>query len=201
MSVKLQIILASASPRRKELLRLLGQDFIVDPACVDETVGRSRLAPKIYALKNALLKAKTVAERHPQKVVLGVDTIGVLGGKILEKPSDPEDARKMLRALSGKKHTVYSAVALVHAATKKTMTAIEKTTVTFRILSRAEIAAYVATGEPMDKAAAYAIQGGAAVFVKAVHGDYTNIIGLPVTLFVNLRDKMEKHLQKATKVE
>lgn len=195
------LILASTSPRRKALLNLLGQDFTVDPAHTDETKGRGKMMPRQYVLKNALLKVKTVAQRHPNKIVLGVDTIGVFGKRILEKPRNATDARRILGFLSNKTHIVYSGVALMHAQTKTIFTGVEKTRVTFRTLTKTEIAAYVATGEPMDKAAAYAIQGGAAVFVKAVHGDYTNIIGLPVSLFLKLQEKMMKALQKAKNIE
>lgn len=195
------LILASASPRRKALLDLLGQDCTVDPAHSNEIEGRERMTPRQYVLKNALLKAKTVARRHPKKIVLGVDTIGVFGKKILEKPRNARDARRILHFLSNKTHIVYSGVALVHAQTGTIFTGLEKTRVTFRTLTKKEIAAYVATGEPMDKAAAYAIQGGAAVFVKAIQGDYTNIIGLPVVLFLNLQEKMVKALKKAKNSE
>lgn len=201
MRSKCHLILASQSPRRKKILQRLKEDFIVDAGKINETAGLKRLTPKNYVLKNAILKAKIVAKRHPQKIVLGVDTVGAMDKIILEKPKNQKDARRMLALLSGRTHMVYSGIALVHAKTGTMCTGIEKTTVKFRHLSHQEIAAYVATGEPMDKAAAYAIQGGAAIFVKKIVGDYSNIIGLPVTLFLELKEKMIKKLKKAKNSE
>lgn len=201
MASKLQIVLASQSPRRKKILQQLKEDFIVDAGKINETTGRKRLTPKNYVLKNAILKAKTVAKRHPREVILGVDTVGAIDKIILEKPKNRKDACRILTLLSGRTHIVYSGIALFHAKTGIIYTGIQKTAVTFRKLTKQEIAAYVATGEPMDKAAAYAIQGGAAVFVKKIVGDYMNIIGLPVALFLELKEKMIKQLQKAKNSE
>jgi septum formation protein len=186
-----EIILASASPRRKELLARLGLAFRVVESGLDEAPWPGE-KPASYALRNALDKARAVAAREvpssdtptppypdtPIRIILSADTIVVLGDRILEKPRDAADARAMLRDLSGREHEVVTGVCLL--AEGREIGVVSRSTVRFRDLADAEIAAYVATGEPMDKAGAYAIQGGAAPFVAATRGSYTNIVGLPM---------------------
>lgn len=170
-------MLASSSPRRRELLGILGIPFLVQHADIDESV-RPGESPTTYVARLAREKAQTVARSHPGAPVLGADTTVILGDDILAKPVDADDARRMLRALSGKMHHVTTGVCLVvdeHAHDH-----VETTTVFMRPVPEPEIEAYIATGEPMDKAGAYAIQGGAAKWIYRIEGDYFNVMGLPV---------------------
>lgn len=190
-----QLILASASPRRQELLAALPLCFEVIPSHVpeDRLPGES---PEVYALRLAVDKAREIAYRRPTKWVLGADTIVVLDGdpgRILEKPASIEDATRMLSELSGRPHWVMTGMALLRlngsGGTEDAMNWIEKSRVVFRPLTREEIEQYAASGEPMDKAGAYAIQGGAAKFVDRFEGSYSNIVGLPMeSLEVRLRE-------------
>lgn len=173
------LILASASPRRAELLRNAGIAFSVDPAHVPEQPLENE-PPQDYAKRLAREKARAVLARHPQDAVLGADTIVVIGGRVLEKPLDIDDAARMLRALSGRTHEVITGVCLAAAGFERTQA--ESTRVTFAELSDQEIAGYVATGEPMDKAGAYAIQGIASRWAVRIEGCYFNVVGLPVPL-------------------
>jgi len=173
------LILASASPRRAELLRNAGIAFSVDPAHVPEQPLENE-PPQEYAKRLAREKARAVLARHPQDAVLGADTIVVIGGRVLEKPLDIDDAARMLRALSGRTHEVITGVCLAAAGFERTQA--ESTRVTFAELSDQEIAGYVATGEPMDKAGAYAIQGIASRWAVRIEGCYFNVVGLPVPL-------------------
>ena len=176
------LILASASPRRRELLGALGVAFEVVVAGIDEKPW-AREMPASYALRNASEKAREVWTRGGRDaLVLAADTIVVMDDHILEKPVDAEHAVAMLRQLSGRSHEVITGVCLVQArdgALREWGEAI-RTAVHFRAMTESEIAAYVATGEPMDKAGAYAIQGGAAVFVEGYDGSYSNVVGLPM---------------------
>jgi len=175
------IVLASSSPRRQNLLRHLGVAFEVDPSDVEEIIPEGA-APQEAAETLALQKASEVGERHPDSVVLAADTIVVLDGAVLGKRESQEDARRMLRMLSGRTHAVYTGVALVHRRSGREFIAHEKTLVTFSPLSDEEIAGYVATGSPMDKAGAYGIQDDrGALFVCHLEGDYYNVMGLPVS--------------------
>jgi septum formation protein len=178
-----QLVLASASPRRADLLRAAGIDFDVRPAGVDESI-RAGEAPEHYACRVAFAKARAVSERIPGHLVLGADTIVVVDGQILGKPSNANDAGRMLRILSGRSHQVMTAVALLGATSSGSVdeTCIETTTVEFAPLSDGQIAWYVASGEPLDKAGAYAVQGLASRFVTRVEGSYSNVVGLPVSL-------------------
>jgi len=172
-----RLILASASPRRAELLRNAGIAFEVDAADLHE----ERLAgekPLGYAQRLALDKARTVLTRYPDAVVLGADTVVVVDEHLLEKPRDSEDAKRMLRLLSGRAHQVVTGVSLLSASLERTETEI--TQVVFNPMSEQEIADYVVTGEPMDKAGAYGIQGMASRWVGRIEGDYFNVVGLPV---------------------
>jgi len=173
------LILASASPRRAELLRNAGIAFSVDPAHVPEQPLENE-PPQEYAKRLAREKARAVLARHPKDAVLGADTIVVIGGRVLEKPLDIDDAARMLRALSGRTHEVITGVCLAAAGFERTQA--ESTRVTFAELSDQEIAGYVATGEPMDKAGAYAIQGIASRWAVRIEGCYFNVVGLPVPL-------------------
>ncbi|MGH9497386.1 MAG: Maf family protein [Candidatus Sulfotelmatobacter sp.] len=183
------LVLASASPRRQELLRAAGIPFTVQPANVDETIHAGE-APSDYAKRLAREKALTVWKRRSQDVILGADTIVVAGDSILGKPADPDDAVRMLRMLSGREHCVITGVAVVSAgyplpgASNRPLVKVasEATKVLMSDISDPEIRDYVATGEPMDKAGAYAIQGIASRWIPRIEGDYSNVVGLPLTL-------------------
>jgi septum formation protein len=173
------LILASSSPRRRELLAAAQIAFTVESLPVDESPipGES---PTAYAMRLAHEKAQAVFARHPQSTVLGADTIVVCDDHILGKPADAADAARMLRQLSARAHQVTTAVALI--SPRGTQVTSCTTTVSMRSISEEEIKNYIATNEPMDKAGAYAIQGGAAPFITSVDGDYQNVVGLPVAL-------------------
>jgi septum formation protein len=175
------IVLASNSPRRKDLLRMIGADFKVDPADVDERIlpGES---PKDYVIRVALDKARVASRRAGAGIVIAADTIVVLNGEILGKPFDAVDAERMLTMLAGKMHQVMTGLAVVEADTRKTLTRISVTRVWFRNLMRDEIESYVATGEPLDKAGAYGIQKRGALLVSRIEGCYFNVVGLPLSL-------------------
>jgi len=174
------IILASASPRRRELLTRAGIEHTVEAADVDETPYAGE-RPAAYAERLARAKAAAVAQRHagtPDVRVVGADTIVVVGDDILGKPQDAADARAMLARLSGREHVVLTAVAV--ACGRQLESSVAETAVVMRALGASEIADYVASGEPMDKAGAYAIQGGAAGFVCRISGDFDTVVGLPI---------------------
>ena len=177
------LILASASPRRADLLRSAGIDVEVRPADVDESL-RPGETPTEYVCRVALEKARAVSDRLPGQAVLGADTVVVVDGEILGKPRDGSDARRMLRLLSGRDHRVITGVTLLGSggARADVDTRTEATTVEFAALSDAEIEWYVATGEPTGKAGAYAIQGLGSRFVTRIEGSYSNVVGLPVHL-------------------
>jgi septum formation protein len=171
------LILASASPRRAELLRNAGISFIVEPAHVPEQPMADE-RPLEYAKRLARDKARAVATRHPDNVVLGADTIVMVDEHLLEKPRDGVDAARMLQLLSGREHEVITGVCVVAPGFEQTEA--ETTEVRFGSLSETEIASYIVTGEPMDKAGAYAIQGIASRWVERIDGCYFNVVGLPV---------------------
>lgn len=170
-----KVILASASPRRREILELAGVPFEVFPA--DGEKAPDGLPPREYALALAKSKAQAVAARFPDRVVLGADTVVVRDGTVLGKPKDENDAVEMLLSLQGRTHTVITAV-FVCAPWHRDGFA-DETTVQFYPMTRAEAQAYVATGEPMDKAGSYAIQGYGMRFVKRIEGDFYTVMGLP----------------------
>lgn len=176
-----KIILASASPRRKELLATAGVEFEVLVSDADETIPEGTL-PVDAAMLTAEKKALAVAGKCTGAVVIGADTIVVLDGRILGKPKDEADAKAMLRFLSGREHEVITGVCLTDGAKTKKFAKVSK--VRFYELTDEEIAAYVATNEPMDKAGAYGIQGRGCVLVESIEGDYFNIVGLPVAATV-----------------
>ena len=182
------IVLASASPRRQELLRNAGIPFTVQPADIKETPLAGE-APRECAERLAREKASAVFQSNPQACVLGADTIVVVDDIILGKPRDAEDAARMLRLLSGRMHFVITGVCIVGPVASgqwsvagNTRAASETTLVTMCEISDAEIRFYIATGEPMDKAGAYAIQGMASRWIPRIEGDYSNVVGLPVAL-------------------
>lgn len=179
-------ILASGSPRRREMLRQLGLDFESVPAPADvEEPWAGGEAPDAYARRMAEAKAAAVAADRPEALILAADTIVVLDGAVLGKPTDADHARSMLARLSGRDHTVHTGVAL-RSPEGGTASGVETTTVTFRPLEPSEIDAYVATGEPLDKAGAYGIQAYGATLVERVSGCYYNVLGFPVGRILGL---------------
>ncbi len=170
------LILASQSPRRRQLLSLFNIPFTVKVADIDETMDEA-LPPCQEVARLSLQKALAVA-RAPQDVVVAADTVVVCQGKVLGKPATPEDAKAMLRLLSGRAHQVMTGITVLTDTARETRTEI--TDIYFRPLTEEEISDYVRTGEPMDKAGAYGIQGGAALFAEKLVGDYYNVVGLPV---------------------
>jgi septum formation protein len=190
------LVLASASPRRQELLRNAGILFTVQPADIDESplAGESALG---CAKRLAREKAMAVFQGHPKSYVLGADTVVAVDDLILGKPRDAEDAARMLRLLSGRRHAVITGVCVVEpvvggqwSVVSHTIVASETTFVTMCEISDDEIRDYIATGEPMDKAGAYAIQGRASRWIPRIEGDYSNVVGLPVALvYAMLRER------------
>jgi septum formation protein len=179
----MRLVLASASPRRRELLESAGIAFDVDAADVDES-RRDGEPPTLYVERLARLKAESVAQRHPTRAVLGADTAVVVGSDVLGKPADAADAAAMLRRLSGRAHDVLTGVALAWKGA--THARVDRTVVHMSDLSDADIAWYVASGEPMDKAGAYAIQGLASRFITRIEGSYGTVVGLPVACVLQL---------------
>ena len=174
-----KIILASASPRRKELLEKIGLKFEVDASDGEEKIDLG-LEPGAIVRQLSIDKAKSVAARHPDTVIIAADTIGVIGKKILGKPHTANEAAKMLREISGKSHLVITGFTLLDTANNRMFTGTVSTVVHIKKLTGEEIEAYVKTGEPLDKAGAYAIQGLGAVIVEKIEGDYYNVMGLPL---------------------
>ncbi len=180
------LVLASSSPRRHELLCYLGIPFTVDPSGIDEPL-LPGLTPAQQAVRLAEDKARDVAKRHPDAVVIGADTLVDLAGQILNKPYDREDALRMLRLLTGATHLVHSGIAVWHRGVIRSR--LVSTAVRMRRADEAAIAAYVATGEPMDKAGAYAAQGEGAALIEDVEGSYLAVVGLPL---LALRDLLQQ---------
>ena len=180
-----RLVLASASPRRAEILRAVGWPFEAEAADVDEAL-RAGEPPVDYVERLAREKAGAVARARLFGLVLGADTVVVVEGEVLGKPRDAEDARRMLRLLRGRWHEVLTGVALVRAEDARAAVAHERTRVRFAEMTDAEVDWYVSTGEPADKAGAYAVQGRAALFIDGLEGDYWNVVGLPVRLVYEL---------------
>jgi septum formation protein len=178
------LYLASGSPRRAELLRQIGLDFRILPSRVEEKrrprEGATAYVKRLSTDKAAEVRARLQAKGLRSGWVLGADTVVVLGSKVLEKPANVAAARAMLASLSGRRHQVMTGVSLLPLGPGKSQAFVEKTSVVFRRLPAQSIAAYVASGEPMDKAGAYGIQGRAAVFVQRIDGCYFNVVGLPL---------------------
>ena len=178
------LVLASQSPRRAQLLTMLGLTFDVVPADVDETQEPGE-APTVHAERLAREKALAVAARRAEALVIGSDTVVVVDDQVLGKPRDDEHAVRMLLALQGRDHTVATGVAIAHGGTE-VVSAVELVTVRFRIFDEATARAYVATREPMDKAGAYGIQGYGATIVERVDGDFFAVMGLPLVCLTTL---------------
>ena len=182
-----QVILASQSPRRRELLSLVGIAHTVMPADIDESALPDE-APVPHVERLARAKALAMASHHPDAVVIAADTIVVLDGEILGKPRDAADARAVLARLAGRMHTVFTAMAVARHGHVES--AVEEVDVTFRALSADDIAHYVATGEPMDKAGSYGIQGVGATIVERIDGDYFSVMGLGLRRLVELLERV-----------
>jgi septum formation protein len=175
-----QIILASASPRRKEILKKTGLPFIVYESDYEED-NNIALEPAELAVRHSLGKALDIMPRYKNALVISADTIVVLGKKIFGKPRDEAEAAAMLKALSGKAHTVITGFTILDTAVKKSFSKAVETEVFFNRLDKNEIAAYIASGEPMDKAGAYGVQGLGAAIVRKIDGDFFNVMGLPLS--------------------
>ncbi len=187
------IILASSSPRRRELLRQIGLTFSTDPADIDE----GRLpgeSPEESAVRIARDKARVTASRKAEGIVIGADTIVVLDDAVLGKPKDARDAERMLSMLSGRVHQVITGVAVIEAQSGRNAVRASITRVWFRKLSPQEIASYVAGGEPLDKAGAYGIQGKGALLVSKIEGCYSNVVGLPLALLAEMLTEFDVRL-------
>jgi septum formation protein len=180
---EVHVVLASASPRRRDLLDLIGIRHTVSPADVDESLRLGEL-PEAYVERLAREKAETLAASHADSLIIGADTTVVIDDLVLAKPQDAGDAERMLGMLSGRSHTVMTAVAVNYQG--KTVSGVEIVDVTFRALSEDEIRNYVATGEPMDKAGSYGIQGYGATIVRRIDGDYFAVMGLSLVKLVAL---------------
>ena len=178
-----RVVLASQSPRRRELLNLIGMRHEVRPAHIDESVLPGE-EPLPHAERLARGKALAIAAEEPDALVIGSDTIVVVDGEILGKPGDEDEARRMLRRLSGREHLVFTAVAVAHGG--RIVSSVEEVGVVFRQLTDEEIDAYVATGEPLDKAGGYGIQGYGATIVERIEGDYFAVMGLALGRMVRL---------------
>ncbi|NIA29372.1 MAG: septum formation inhibitor Maf [Actinobacteria bacterium] len=187
-----KLILASQSPRRADLLSLIGFDFDVRPSRIDEDSIRET-EPEKHVKALSLAKAKKVARSVEKGLVVGADTIVVLNGEILGKPSSPEDAARMLRKLSGRVHKVYTGFTIIEMPGGRTVSDFEMTAVRFRQLADWEIKNYVSTQNPMDKAGAYGIQDQSAVFAERIEGCFYNVVGFPLTKFyVTLLEFVQK---------
>lgn len=181
----MEIVLASASERRCELLRRLGLQFTVDPSdCAEEVF--AGLGPAQRARRISLEKARIVAARHPCSLIIAADTFGVLRGRILGKPRTPDEAVLMLKVLSGKTHRVITGLTVLDTASGRSVSRLVTTRVIFRRLRRGEIESYVKTGEPLGKAGAYAIQGRGALLVNRIEGDFYNVVGLPLSVLAQV---------------
>ena len=180
-----KLILASASPRRSELLQSIGLSFEVEPSLVDERPYQDE-SPANYTIRLARAKAMDVSRKFNTGLVLGADTVVVVDSKLLGKPESDIEALEMLRLLSGRWHAVITGIALLDIETGKEATDFDKTLVRFAPLSEDEMEWYVSTGEPLDKAGAYAVQGCGAIFISEINGNYHNVVGLPLSLMYRL---------------
>lgn len=183
-----KIILASSSPRRRELLQNLGLEFQIHPSGTDETFNDGLKPGEIVELL-AERKAKDVARSYSQGLVIGSDTIVVVNDKVLGKPKDHQEAFEMLSSLQGGLHQVYSGLAVIDAGSQECKKGHVKTDVVMRAVSDQEIHDYILTGEPMDKAGSYAIQGLGSIFITGIQGDYFSVVGLPVQLLADYLDQ------------
>ena len=190
---KTDIILASTSPRRYELLKSLGLEFKVVASKANEQVLHTE-PPQQTAIYNAQTKGREVANRYSDALVISADTIVSLDDHILGKPADETDAFRMLQMLSGKTHQVYTGFCLIYARYELELNDVVSTDVSFRDLTEDEIWAYIGTGEPVDKAGAYAIQGQGAILVQQINGCYSNVVGFPLSRFFKRLEEMFGHL-------
>jgi septum formation protein len=176
------IILASASPRRFELLKMIGMDFKVRPSHVDE-VYQAHLSPGEYVIENAKKKGHAIADKFPDSLVISADTVVVYKDKILEKPEDEKHAMKIIKTLSNRTHQVLTGFGFIIKSSNREIFKIESSMVTFRNLSQAEIRAYINTGESFDKAGGYGAQGQGSLLIKRIDGCFYNVVGLPLSSF------------------
>lgn len=181
----MNLVLASSSPRRRELLHTAGLSFAIIPSSVEE-VRRENEGVDDYVGRLALEKAVEVSGNHPESWVVGADTVVCLDDKVLEKPKDRDDAIGMLQSISGRVHTVYTGVALVRGKPQHAETTVTTSRVRMLHLDRDDVLWYVASGEPMDKAGAYAVQGIGGWFIETIEGSYTNVVGLPLSTLFNM---------------
>jgi len=180
-----KLILASSSPRRRELLASIGVDFDVVPSDIPEVKGKGE-SPEEYVARLSREKAQTIAERFGDRWVVAADTTVLYDDELLEKPVDANDAKRMLAVIGGRTHTVYSGVTVMNLAAGYRDTRVAETEVRMLPLTEHEIAWYVATGEPLDKAGAYAAQGIGGMFIDSIHGSFTNVVGLPLALLYEM---------------
>ena len=183
MKAPKNLILASGSPRRSEILSAVGWEFTKQVPDIDETEIRGE-TPDDYVLRLAKKKAEIIADKHAGSIVLGADTTVVIDGKIIGKPADLDDARCMIEMLSGKEHEVLTGIAIVVGG--KTVSGIQRTLVKFAEMNKDEIEFLATEGEPLDKAGGYAVQAQAALFIEYIDGDYWNVVGLPISLVYRL---------------
>jgi septum formation protein len=183
-----EIILASQSPRRYELLKMIGLKFKVRPSHAEE-INKDNLPPIEYTLKNARIKGHEIANKAPESLIISADTIVVHKGEILEKPKDEAHAREILKKLSGKTHEVVTGFGFILLSDNKSVFRHEVSKVTFRTLSQFEISAYINTGEPFDKAGGYGAQGAGSLLIKRIEGCFFNVVGLPLANFFVTLDK------------
>ncbi|MBN1375286.1 MAG: septum formation protein Maf [Dehalococcoidia bacterium] len=181
--MKKTVILASSSSRRRELLEKTGLEFIVAPVGIEEKLDSS-IEPAELAVSISLQKAVSARLSHPGSIIIAADTFGVLEGRLLGKPRNPGHARRMLTSMSGKCHQVITGFTILDCDSGKTISRAVITSVYFKLLSQSQIDQYVASGEPLDKAGAYAIQGAGAELVAKIEGDYSNVIGLPLNMLL-----------------
>ncbi len=193
MPDKRKIVLASSSPRRRELLALAGLTFTVDSSDYEEILN-PEIRPRLLARRLSLAKAKAVSRRYRNALVIAADTFIVLGDCILGKPRSKAEARRMLGLFSGKAHSVITGFTIIDTASGKILSRSVETKVWFRKLTAKEIASYVRTGEPLDKAGAYAIQGLGSLIVDRIEGDYFNVIGLPLSSLAEALKKFGVHV-------
>jgi septum formation protein len=180
-----KFILASASPRRRELLTSIGLDFEIVPSHIPEVRAEGE-APEEYVARLSREKAAAIARDHHDRWIIAADTTVLLGEQLLEKPADAADAQRMLATIAGQTHIVYTGVTVMNAASEHHDTRVAESEVRMLPLDAREIAWYVETGEPMDKAGAYAVQGIGAMFIDSIHGSYTNVVGLPLALLFQM---------------
>lgn len=190
ISLSAPLILASASPRRQELLRFVGLKFKTIPAHLNEDYIEGE-SPREHVKRLSQDKAIAIAKKYPNAVVLGADTIVVIDKSILGKPENKYQARKMLRKLSGREHKVYTGFTIAQEASKICYTNVVLSAVKFKKISPQELEWYVASDEPYDKAGGYAVQGKGAYFIKSIRGSYTNVIGLPLCEVLETLKKLE----------